>query len=930
MTTAPTMTTLQELVPRIRARGDQPCIISLDRDTVRERSASEMAASIEGLAHGLVQAGIKTGDFVALLAKNRPEWLVACLATIHSGAAVVPLDTQISSENLQLVLTNSMARLIFTTTEYLNRLQQLDLPHAPRIVLLDVAEGDSRGWQALRQASPTNGVVLPQVQPEDRAAMFYTSGTTGAPKGVPLTHRNLAFQLTAIERTGLVEPTDRVLLPLPMYHVYPFTVGTLAPITLGVPIILPFSLTGPQLLRALKEGEVTIMVGVPRLYQVIYNGIDRQIVGQGALAMQTFKRLMDSSIFIRKRFNRKIGKTLFKSLHDRFGAQLRVLTSGGSAIDPDLVWKLEGLGWQIAIGYGLTETAPLLTMNLPRSGDPLRAAAAGQPLAGIELRIDTSAAPDPEEGGETSTGSDGQPLGEILVRGPSVFGGYYNLPEQTQKAFTEDGEWFRTGDLGYQDKDGFVYISGRASTLIVTAGGKNVQPEPVEDAYAANKFIREIGILQDPDDERLVALIVPEVEEVNRWRNGDTAFAIREAVNEQSALLPSYQRIDHYEITPEELPKTNLGKIRRHLLKEQYIRTKRGEIHESGPARPQAIADMTETDQQLLAEGLALQIWEWLGERFPDMPLTLDTSPQLDLGIDSLAWLNLTTEIRELTGVELPEEATSKINTLRDLIIEVQEAATAAAEVQGAEVALQAPETVLTEDQQYWLTPKSGGLEQAGVVLSVANQQAMRAMFSLKSFNVEKVPVLPPFVLAPNHISNLDPMAVAAALPYTLLHSIYWAASIDLFFTSRPSRFFSRIAQMLPVAGARTVSVNSSLAFAALTLKQGKSLVWFPEGRLSPTGELLPFRQGLGYVLEEYPVPVVPVYIHGTNKALPRGEVLPRLAPVQVIFGDPCDPRQLANEGSGNGVPERMMNALHSKVAALIPELHSRVGEAAP
>ncbi len=929
MTTAPTMTTLQELLPRIRKRGDQPCLVSLERDTLREHRASEMAGSIEALAYGLVQAGIKPGDFVVLLAKNRAEWLIACLAVIHSGAAVVPLDTQISNANLQSVLTNSEPRLIFTTTEYVNRLQQLELAQPLRIVLLDVATDDSRSWQALLPTAPANGVVVPQVQPTDTAAMFYTSGTTGAPKGVPLTHRNLAFQLTAIEQTGLVEPTDRVLLPLPMYHVYPFTVGTLAPITLGVPIILPFSLTGPQLLRALKEGEVTIIVGVPRLYQVIYNGIDRQIVGQGALTMQMFKRLMDTSIFIRKRFNKKVGKVLFKSLHERFGTQLRVLASGGSAIDPDLVWKLEGLGWQIAIGYGLTETSPLLTMNLPRSGDPLRAAAAGKPLPGIELRIDTTAAPDPDDGSEASQGSGGQPLGEILVRGPSVFSGYYNLPDQTAKAFTDDGQWFRTGDLGYQDKDGFVYISGRASTLIVTAGGKNVQPEPVEDAYAANKFIREIGVLQDPDDERLVALIVPEVEEVNRWRNGDTAFAIREAVSEQSALLPSYQRIDHYEITPEELPKTNLGKIRRHLLKEQYLRTKRGEVREAGPARPLAIADMTEADQQLLADGLALQLWEWLGERFPDMPLTLDTSPQLDLGIDSLAWLNLTTEIRELVGVELAEEATGRIDTLRDLIIEVQAAAEAAGEVQGAEQALQTPEAVLSEDQQYWLTPKSGALDQAGVVLSVANQQAMRAMFRLQSFNVEKVPVRPPFVLAPNHISNLDPMAVAAALPYTLLHTIYWAASIDLFFTSRPSRLFSRIAQMLPVAGARTVSVNSSLAFAALTLKQGKSLVWFPEGRLSPTGELLPFRQGLGYVLEAYPVPVVPVYIHGTNKALPRGEVFPRLAPVQVIFGDPCDPRQLANEGSGSSVPERIMNALHDKVAALIPELRSRVGTAA-
>ncbi len=914
----PSMTTLQELLPMLQQRGDQPCLIMLQREGSTTYSYREIATSAESLAFGVLQAGIKPGEFVALLAKNRPEWITACLATIHSGAAVIPLDTQIASDALHTALTNSGARLIFTTTEYLNRLQQLDLPNPPRIVLLDVPADDARGWHALRHDPARNGVALPQVQPDDPAAMFYTSGTTGTPKGVPLTHRNLAFQLQAIADTGLVEPTDRVLLPLPMYHVYPFTVGTLAPISLGVPMILPFSLTGPQLLRALNEGDVTIMVGVPRLYQVIYNGIDRQIVGQGAMTMQIFKNLMRASIFMRQKMRVKMGKVLFKSLHERFGKNLRVLASGGSAMEPDLVWKLEGLGWQIAIGYGLTETSPLLTMNLPREKDELRAASAGKPLNGIEIRIDTSVSPGEGEDAQ-ATSDTPYPQGEILARGPSVFAGYYNLPEQTRKAFTEDGQWFRTGDLGYQDNEGYIYISGRASTLIVTAGGKNVQPEPVEDVYAANKFIREIGVLQDPDDGRLAALIVPEVEEVNRWRNGDTAFAIREAVSEQAALLPTYQRIDHYEVTTEELPKTNLGKLRRHLLREQYIRTKRGEIREGGPAKPLAIADMSEADQQLLQHELALQIWEWVCERFPDQPLTLDTSPQLDLGIDSLAWLELSTEIREVTGVELPEAATARIDTLRDLIAEVQEAAANAEEAQAARVALTDPESVLTEEQQYWLTQKSTPLDRASVVLSVANHQAMRVAFRLKSHHVERVPDLPPFVLAPNHLSNLDPMVLAAALPYSLLRSIYWAASIDLFFTSRPSRLFSRIAQMLPVAGARTVSVNSSLAFAALTLKQGKSLVWFPEGRLSPTGELLPFRHGLGYVLEEYPVPVVPVYIRGTNQALPRGEVLPRFKPVEVTFGVPCDPRQLANEGKGSTVPERMMNALHDKVAALMP-----------
>lgn len=181
----PSMNTLQELLPMLQQRGDQPGLIMLQREGSTTYGYRELATSAESLALGVLQAGIKPGEFVALLAKNRPEWIIACLATIHSGAAVIPLDTQIATDALHTALTNSDARLIFTTTEYLNRLQQLDLPNPPRIVLLDVPADDPRSWHALRHDPARNGVALPQVQPDDPAAMFYTSALPAHPKAYP-------------------------------------------------------------------------------------------------------------------------------------------------------------------------------------------------------------------------------------------------------------------------------------------------------------------------------------------------------------------------------------------------------------------------------------------------------------------------------------------------------------------------------------------------------------------------------------------------------------------------------------------------------------------------------------------------------------------------------------------------------------------------
>ena len=352
--------TLRSLVDAISEHGDQPAVLALHKEEIERWSYAELADQAWRLAGGLSETGVGRGDHVALLAANRPEWIAACLAVIGAGGVVVPLDAQLGDEELNYALVDSGAGFIFTATDQTDRLERLETE--PKPILLDAGEQDEQSWRRLLS---DGDIEAPEVDPDDPAALFYTSGTTGTTKGVLVSHRNFAFQLNALLEADLVTEDDRVLLPLPLHHVYPFVMGMLTPLAVGLPIILPRSLTGPQILRALREGKVSLIVGVPQLYGALYSGIERMTESGGRLATALFRAGVASSTRLRRRLGLQLGKLLLRPLHRRFGQKLRVLASGGSALDEDLACKLEGLGWQIVVGYGLTETSPLLTLNPP-------------------------------------------------------------------------------------------------------------------------------------------------------------------------------------------------------------------------------------------------------------------------------------------------------------------------------------------------------------------------------------------------------------------------------------------------------------------------------------------------------------------------------------------------------------------------------------
>lgn len=894
--------TLQDLLPRLAAFQNRSALVAFRKQDVEQWPYAKLADQAARLAAGLAKAGLTKSDYVALFAENSPQWIAAFLGVVALGAVAVPLDAQLADDVLSHCLRDSGARFAFTTERSLERLRRAGRKVEP-ILLGDSANG-ARGWEDF-SAEPAKGAVT--VSPDDRAVLFYTSGTTGLPKGVPLTHRNLTFQLNTLVAAELVTSEDRVLLPLPLHHVYPFTIGMLAPLSLGLSIVLPHTLTGPQLMRAVREGAVTTIIGVPRLYRALFDGIQSRAKSAGAMSRALFGGALMLSTSLR-RVHIRVGRLLFRRLHRELGPQLRVLASGGAALDPDLAWKLEGLGWLVGTGYGLTETSPLLTLDKPGQA---RIGSVGRPISGVEVRIEQPTDGDKYQDNSANRGNSQSPEGEVVARGPSVFAGYHNLPEETKQSFTKDG-WFRTGDLGYFDDDGYLFITGRVKTLIVLAGGEKVQPDQLEEGYQQNQNqkIREIGVLER--DGKLAAVILPNRTVLDSQEDPQQAAkdAVRKALEERSKALPSYQRIVDFVLTTTPLPRTRLGKIRREELQKLYDEIKQGRV-EPEQAGPISEELMSPEDRVLLDDPAVRKIWQWLGERFPQHRLTPDTSPQLELGIDSLEWLNLTLEIRQCCGVELSEEAIARIETVRDLLREVAEQPQAG-QVRSVADPLENPDEVLGEDGQRWLAPLGRAELVAAKMLYVVNWMLIHSYYRVSVQGREWLLDKGPLVIAPNHMSYIDSPVLAAALEFNVLAETYWGGWSGVAF-GPVFRVLRRLAHVVPIDPQRTAI--SSLAFGAAILRRGHNLVWFPEGGLSRTGQLQPLKPGIGLLLKRYPVPVVPVSITGTRDALPPGHWLPRPGCIQITFGEPLDPHQLERNGKGDEPHERIINALSEELA---------------
>jgi long-chain acyl-CoA synthetase len=531
-------------------------------DRLESVTHREFKDGVFALGAALFELGFRQGAKAAILSEGRWEWGLSYLAVACGGGVNVPLDKDLRASDLRHMVSETEADLIFASPRFLDT--ALDLrrqqPSVRQVILLgddappegvlsssDLIHHGSRLLK--RRASDYPETPL---DPDRPVSIVYTSGTMGTAKGVVLSQRNLVSNMMDMCRAVYIDEHDTFLSVLPLQHTYECTCGLLTPIYKGSSISYCDSYR--RIAEQMREVKATVMLGVPLLFQAIHRKIMEGIREKGEGKFKTGKALASVSGLI---LGNRARRLVFSSVHKKFGGRLRLLISGGAAGDPQVPALFRDLGITFIQGYGLTECAPILTVNRPEF---YRDDAAGYPLPSVEIR--------------------GAEDGEILARGPNVMSGYYLKPEATAEVL-RDG-WFYTGDLGYFDEDGFLHIHGRKKAVIVLANGKNVYAEEVEACLNRSPFVLESLAWEGPDApsgkvEEVQATIVPNREEFDRLcKERGVEFTdqlvdevLRREIHEQCAPLLPYKRVRKFTIRWEEFDKTTTRKIKRYLYTEK-------------------------------------------------------------------------------------------------------------------------------------------------------------------------------------------------------------------------------------------------------------------------------------------------------------------------------------------------------------------------
>jgi len=859
--------TVQTLLADMAGRGDEAAIMAFAGGACQTTSYGDLAHQALRLAKGLRHAGARPGERLLLIAPNGLDWIVVRLAAGAAGLMTVALDHLAQGAEIERLGQSTTIDWAFCDAGHLAAAAGMTaagrLYHVSKEGHDDVKGRDTLG---------TDEGDLPPVDPGAPTVLSQTSGTTGAPKLFTLSHRHIWANVGALAAEGLVTPEDRLVLPLPLHHIYPQVVGLLTPLVAGATVVLPEAATGPALVEALAGSRATGIIGVPRLYDALISGLEARIARGGRLVRGLYRALMSASITVLRKTGVNVGRVLFRPLRRRLSPDLHLLVSGGARLDTMLTWKLAALGFDIRSGYGLAETASTLTGNLPGRE---RLGSEGRPFQGGEVKID-----DPDASG----------AGEILLRGPNVMEGYLD-PANNRDAFTADG-WYRTGDIGRLDRDGFLYVTGRIKEAIVLGGGKKVNPEDLEKVYGQVPVIGEIAVLEHGGG--LVALVRPDEAALAAGGQLDAQSVVRVALSQAGADLASHERLAGFALIRDPLPRTRLGKYQRFLLPELYERAKSGKTVKAKPSA---------ADLELLKEPRAAAVWKLLNEQHGDRLGGLDDHLALDLGIDSLGWVSLSLAIQEAAGVDMSVVDPARLTTVRELIEAVQQAPAGAAAARAD-----------AEDVKRWVAPAPLVFRLLAAVVYGLNRVLVRLYFRLRVAGLEHLPERGPYVIAANHVSDLDPMVVAAALPIAIRRQTRWGAEATRLAGTTAMRKVYLGLRLFPLSETRPAM---GLACAKAALAQGDVLVWFPESWRSPDGKLQEFRSGVGLLLEGTEVAVVPACIKGTFEAMPRTRKWPRPAPVTIRFGPSATAGELAGTGETTDRAARIAAALRSRVAAV-------------
>jgi len=783
--------------------------------------------------------GCGKGDTVILCAPNSPYWVVVWWACVVRGCWVVPLATQTTQGLINKIAGQTKPKL-FVGSQYV----ALQLEGVRTIIIEQL--GDEGSCPSIHPTSPQSGYDghsgrtgenIPtasssdaehrvsrrpyerQPQDADIAEIMYTSGTTGDPKGVLLTHENIASNVHAVQDIfNFAGKKERVLSVLPLSHMLEQTAGFLVPFSIGAHIVYAHS--HGAIRELLQQYRITKIIAIPELLKLMAARVQTQIEEHGR--QRTFERLRRLSRALRWK---RVQRMLFWPLHAGLGTKLDTFASGGSALDPDLEQWWDDVGMHVLQGYGLTETSPIVSIN---TYEERRIGSVGKPIVGVQIRLVND--------------------GEIEVRGPNVFSGYFKNDEKTRECFTSDG-WFITGDMGSMDADGFLFLKGRKKYMIKGHGAQNVFPEDIEVVLNAIEGVRDscvVGIEKKGMMEiHAVILAAPGVSDVTSM------------IHNANSQLLSYQAITGWSVWPEEdFPRSVTRKVKKELvitwLKE----------HKNHAGNTQKVAS-THPIVAVLAEISGI----------PVSDIHAGTTLGFDLKFDSLMRVELITRIEELQGILIDERLITPDMTVAQL-----ERCLAT-----AQPVVKMPRVKLWP-RAWWAR-----------ILRCIGFGVMRLLTPLlckiRIQGVENLAqVAGPILLMPNHVTMLDALFVAAALPKNIRSKVSFAAAYDVLYQDywwvrwAAELFFNAF----PFPRKEHEHIVSGVLNIGTMLDSGYSVVIFPEGMISKDGALLPLKRGTGFVAVEMACPVVPVKISGAEKMVPYDCLFPRRrGDVTVTFGAP-------------------------------------------
>lgn len=770
------------------------------------REAHELSCKIACL---LQQHGVTHGDRVVVLAPNSPYWICVFWATLLCGAVVVPLNIQSTAQMIADIVSHTGAKVIFKY-RYLKE----PLPGGAPVYDIEFIKEDVAGIDA-------SAFKKVQALEHDLAEIMYTSGTTGEPKGVMLTHANLYSNVSAIAASIPLSTRDRLLSILPLSHILEQTAGFLLPFSTGARIV--FSPTPAAIAELLAQHRITKMVAVPEFLKIMMSKLEERAASR-RFPLAALRRL---SLHI---CIKPLQRLLFFPVHRTLGGKLETIACGGAPLDVALEQKWAALGITLLQGYGLTETSPVVTNN---TREHHRAGSVGRALPGVAVKISAD--------------------GEILVKGPNVFRGYFNDEQKTRAVFDAEG-WFRTGDIGALDQDGFLFIKGRKKYMIKGPGAQNVYPEDIECELNKIPGIKDSCVvgLDRPGgqvDTHAVLLFDPSVPDAM------PAADIIAAANQQ---LASYQRITGWSLWPhDDFPRSATHKIKREPVL-AHLTTHMADAETAVPGGEKTAL------MRLLAS-------------LTGQPLArINDTTQLvaELNLDSLLRIELVTRIEETLSVAVDETEITHTTTVAQL-----------------EAMIRAAKTPRTKPRfKGWLlTHWASWLR--GALQSLLVFPFVRTFMRLKVEGLEHLDTLPlPAVFMPNHTSYLDSLAVLMALPYRIRKRVAFAAAQDVVYGE-----FRHVAWLLefafntfPFPRHEHEHIQHGLDYAGRLLDRGWCVVVYPEGRMSESGALLPLQRGAGLIAIEADTCVVPLKISGTNTIVPHARIMPRRRGVVTVrFGAP-------------------------------------------